>query len=309
MDQLDFQIFRSIGFRPYGEEAGDLSRMNPWVIAKKLGANGSTVKLRLNKMKKSGFIRYFQIYPNFRLLGINGAAYLFHFEDVLDKSDLIEKCILIDGVTEVHDFIGTQVCVDFTFRTNSDEARKLELFQRLLRCNSSEKFYDRVMPEVSIQLSSLDWQIIKALRYNALKPLSKVAKELNLTPKTVRRRFRRLARNNAIIIVPFVNPADIPDTITQVMLIYPDQANWKNAVDRVMSSLGKSCFLSRIEPNGNVMLCLAARTLAETEDNMITARRIDGIKTVRMLLYRDMKECTGWLDAAIDRKVADTSAP
>lgn len=54
MDQLDFKIFRTLGLRPSGNQGGDSNRLNPWVIAKKLGVDGNTVKLRLSKMKKSG---------------------------------------------------------------------------------------------------------------------------------------------------------------------------------------------------------------------------------------------------------------
>src|SRR5579872_2468533 len=112
MDQLDFKIFKALGYRPYGPNAGDLSRLSPWVIAKKVGADGKTVKLRLNKMKKSGFIKYFQIYPNYRLFGISDSAYAFRLDDVLDKNEIIDRCSLVDGVTEIHNFIGPFLCID-----------------------------------------------------------------------------------------------------------------------------------------------------------------------------------------------------
>ncbi len=309
MDQLDFKIFRSLGFRPYGRNAGDLSRLNPWVIAKKVGANGNTVKLRLNKMKRSGFIRYFQIYPNFRLLDMNGVAYLFHVSDILGKYEIIEKCSLVDGVTEIHNFIGGHICIDFTYQDSRDESRRLELFRRLTRCELPEKFYERVMPPVEISLSATDWQIIKALRYKAFKPLSKVAEELGLTTKTVRRRFERMTQNNAIIIVPLVNPADIPDTITYVMLLYPSPDRRDDVLEKAMREFNESYFLALTSSPGNAMLCLAARTLAETEDNLIRARKIEGMKDVKLLVLKEMREYTQWVDSAIERKIAETSKP
>ncbi len=65
VDDLDFKIFKAVDYLPFGPRSGDLSRLNPWVIAKKVGADGATVKLRLDKMKRGGLIQYFQIYPNF----------------------------------------------------------------------------------------------------------------------------------------------------------------------------------------------------------------------------------------------------
>ncbi len=309
MDELDFKIFKSIEFRPFGPNAGDLSRLNPWVIAKKVGADGNTVKLRLNKMKQSGFIHYFQIYPNFRLLGVNGSAYAFTLPDVLQKQEIIDKCSLVDGVTEIHDFIGPDICIDFTYSDSGDKTRRLELFRSLTHCERPEPFYERVMPPVEIELSNLDWRIIKALRYHAFKPLSAVAEELSLSAKTVRRRFDRMAASNALIVVPLVNPADIPNTITHVLLLYPTPERWEEVLNRAMEEFGGSCFLSKSSPPGNAMFCLAARTLAETEENLLQAKKIEGMRNVKMLILKEIREFSQWVDSAIDRKISETARP
>lgn len=309
VDELDFKIFKSLEFRPFGVGCADLSRLSPWVIAKKVGADGNTVKLRLAKMKKSGFIRYFQIYPNFELLGMRGAAYLFRVPDVTRKAEIIDRCALVDGVTEIHNFIGPEICIDFTFLDGADEARRLELFRHLTECTQPERFYERVMPPVGVDLTPVDWRIIKALRYNAFRPLSAVARELHLTPKTVRKRFERMAENNAVIIVPLVNPADIPDTITHVILLYPAPEHREEVVRRSLEEFAPSCFLARTFPSGNTMLCLAARTLGEIEENFVRARRIQGMHDARLLVLREIREFTQWVDAAIDRRISEPTRP
>jgi DNA-binding Lrp family transcriptional regulator len=308
LDELDFKIFKSVGFRPFGRTAGDLSRLNPWVIARKVGADGNTVKSRITKMKKAGFIKYFQIYPNYQLLGITGSAYLFPLDDVLEKYEIIDRCSLVDGVVEIHNFIGSNICIDFTYQDVRDERRRLDLFCKLTRCDSPEKFYERVMPPLEIQsLSNADWRIIKALRYDAFKPLSKVAKELGLTLKTVRARFERMTRNSAIIIAPLVNPAEISDTITYVLLVYPSPDKREEVMQKAMSEFQSSCFLVDSSSQGNSMLCMTARTLAETEDSLIRARKIEGMMNVKLLVLKEMREYTQWIDSALDRKIAETA--
>lgn len=309
MDELDFKIFKSIEYRPFGPNAADLSRLNPWVIAKKVGADGNTVKLRLNKMKQSGFIHYFQIYPNFRLFGVKDSAYAFTLPDVLQKQEIIDKCSLVDGVTEVHNFIGPEICIDFAYSDSGEETRRLELFRSLTHCERPERFYERVMPPVEIELSNLDWRIIKALRYHAFKPLSSIAAELGLSAKTVRRRFERMASNNAVIIAPLVNPADIPNTITHVLLLYPTPERWEEVLNRATEELGASCFLAKSSPPGNAMFCLAARTLAETEENLIRARKIEGMRNVKLLILKEIREFSQWVDSAIERKISETARP
>lgn len=309
MDYLDLQIFRSLGFLPYGHSSGDLSRLNPWVIAKKVSADGKTVRSRLDKMKKSGFIQYFQIYPNFRLLGLNGVGYVFDVGDVLRKSEVIEKCSLVDGVTEIHNFIGTKLCVDFACQDGTEEDRRLELFRNLTLCDRPMKFYERVMPPVRTGLSHLDWEIVKALRYDAFKPLSTVASQLGVTARTVRRRFERMTKSNAVIIVPVINPAQIADTISYALIMYPDPERWSEIMEAVMSMFNHSYFLTRMYPPNNAVLFLTARTLAETEEGLINARKIDGMKSVGLLVLKEVQEYTKWLDSTIERKIRETSAP
>ena len=275
VDYLDLKIFRSLGFLPYGHNSGDLSRLNPWVIAKKVGAEGKTVKLRLDKMKKSGFIQYLQIYPNFRLLGLNGVGYVFDVGDVMRKSEVIKKCSLVDGVTEIHNFMGTKLCIDFASQDEMDEKRRLELFTNLTLCDSPIKFYERVMTPVQITLSHLDWKIVKALRYNAFKPLSMIASQLGLTARTVRRRFERMSKNNAVIIVPLINPAQIADTISYALILYPYPEKWSEVVEKAMMMFNHSYYLTRKYPPTNAVLFLAARTLAETEEGLFSAWMIE----------------------------------
>lgn len=309
MDQLDFKIFRTLGLRPSGNQRGDSNRLNPWILAKKLGVDGNTVKVRLAKMKKSGFIRYFQIYPNYRLLGIGGgSAYLFELDDPEKKNTIINQCALVDGVTEITNFVGNEVCIDFTYHDPKDESRRLNLLLGLTNCKKAEKFYDREMPPVRFKLSNTDWIIIKSLRYNAFKPLSKVARELGLSTKTVRRRFQRLIDNNAVVIVPAIQPGDVPNTITHVLLLYFKESRVREqALTEALHLFEDKYFLIDTTSEGNAMLGLVAQTLAETEENFLSSRKIEGVRSVKMLILKETQDFSQWLDQEIETKIAETS--
>lgn len=307
MDQLDFKIFRTLGLRPSGNQRGDSNRLNPWIIAKKLGVDGNTVKLRLTKMKKSGFIKYFQIYPNYHLLGIGvDSAYLFELDDPERKNAIISQCALVDGVTEITNFVGNEVCIDFTYHDSKDESRRLKLLLGLTNCKSAEKFYDRVMPPVRFELSNTDWRIIKSLRYNAFKPLSKVAQELGLSTKTVRR-FQRMIDNNAVVIVPAIQPGDVLNTITHVLLLYFKESQREQALMEALRLFEDKYFLVDTTSDGNAMIGLVAQTLAETEENLISSRKIEGVRNVKMLILKETQDFSEWMNQKIETKIAETS--
>lgn len=291
---------------PYGPHAGDLSRLDPWTIAKKLGVDGKTVKMRLRRMVKEGFIKYYQIYPNYRLLGVEGVAYLFEVPDVQVKYEAIEKASLMDGVVEIYNFIGNAFCVDFTYRDVTDHDRRIRLLKELSKCSSYTKFYHRDMPPTNIKPTNLDWGIIKSLRYDAFKRLSKVAQELGVSVKTVKRRFQRMASNNAIIIVPILEPAKVAHTISYGMLFFLDEAKRQQTVQRILEAFQFSYFLAFTPLTGNMMLVNFAETLGETEDALLKARSIEGVKDVRVYVLKELREYTEWMDRAIQKKIEET---
>jgi len=66
MDSLDLRIVREMGFRPYGNRPQDPEAFKPSYLAKRTGVEPETVKARLARMEETGFIRFYQVYPNFR---------------------------------------------------------------------------------------------------------------------------------------------------------------------------------------------------------------------------------------------------
>lgn len=295
-----------MGFRPYGPNAGDLSRLDPWSLGRTLGVDGKTIKLRIRKMEKQGFIQYYQIYSNYSLLGVEGLAYILEVSDLQAKYEAIEKISLLDGVVEIYNFFGNTFCVDFTYRDTQDHDKRLSLLKELSKCSSSIRFYGRVMPPVNIRLTNLDWRIIKSLRYDAFKRPSKVAEELGVSVKTVKKRFQRMTDNNAIIIVPVINPGEVANTITYGLLFFLEDNGREDTVRRILEAFQSSCFIAETPPAGNIMLVNFARTLGETEDALLQSKSIKGVKDARLYVLKELREYSEWMDREIEKKIEET---
>lgn len=55
-------------------------------------------------------------------------------------------------------------------------------------------------------------------------------------------------------------------------------------------------FLIDTASEGNAMLGLVAQTLAETEENFISSRKIEGVRSVRMLILKETQDFShGWI--------------
>lgn len=305
MDPLDLKILRTMGLRPYGPKPADPEALKVARIAKQLGVEPETVRARLSKMEEAGFLRGFQVYPNLRHLGMEGSAYLFRVPDDDKKAEAIEKAELVDGLTEVHDFLGAEICLDLAYRSSAELSRRLKLLGEITGDRAPERFYDRAMPEVGRTLTSLDWRILKALRYKARRPLGEVADEVGAGVKTVRRHHARMVREGSLFAVPMVDASRAPGTILYELLFYTAPGASRAAIPKILDVLRERYlyhYVPASETFGNFDVLLAAPAAAEIEEMRRAGAKVPGVVKVSPLVFRGWRECTGWLDAAVEER-------
>lgn len=294
-----------MGVRPYGPKPPDPESLKVARIAKAIGVEPETVRARLEKMEETGFLRCYQVYPNLRHLGLMGSAYLFRVADDDKKAAAIAKAELVDGLAEVHNFLGAEMCLDLAFRSPAELSRKLKLLGEITGDKAPERFYDREMPQVVRPLTRLDWQILKALRNRARRPLGEVANEVGVSVKTVRRRHGQMARDGSFFAVPAVDASRAPGVIMYELLFYTSPGATRAAVPKILELLRDRYlyhYVPASESLGNFDVLLAAPSAGEIEEMRQAGGRIPGVVKVSALVFRGWAEHSAWLDAAIDER-------
>jgi len=306
MDSLDLKIVREMGFRPYGSHPQNLEAFKPSYLAKRTGVEPETVKARLAQMEKSGFIQFYQVYPNFRHLGLQGSAYLFRVPDDDRKAEAIQKVEPIEGLVEIHNFLGPEMCVDVSHRGPEDLSRKLRLLAEFTGDAAPERIYERHMPSVERTLTPLDWRILKALRYKGRRPLAEVADEVGVSPRTIRRRFDRMAGEGSFFVVPAIDPGKAPGILLYELLFHlnPDAAeSVPGQVLRMLDDRYLYHYVPSSKALGNFDVLLYAESSGETEEVRQKVRSLPGVAKVTALVFRAWREYTGWIDGAIDERM------
>jgi len=292
-----------MGIRPYGQRPQKPEVLRPSYIAKRLRVGPETVKAHLARMEASGFIRFYQVYPNFRHLGVASAAYLFRVPDDDRKAAAMERLQPIDGLVEVHNFLGAEMCVEVTYRAQHDLSKKLRLLAEFTGDGNPTRFYDRDMPPVSRALTRSDWRIVKALRYRGRRPLTEVGDELGMSARTVRRRYDRMMREGSMFIGPAVDPSRAPGTVLFELLFYTTPQADASAPQRVLRTYEDRYLYHYVPASptlGNFDVLLAADSTSDIEAMRQRGRLIPGIAKVSALVFRGWSEYTDWIDAAIE---------
>jgi len=306
VDSLDVKIVRTMGLRPYGSRPQDFECLRPSIIASRLGVESETVKARLDRMQDAGFIRFYQLYPNFRQLGVAASAYLFRVPDDDRKAEAIRRIEPVDGLVEIHNFLGAEMCVDLSYRTPVDLSKKLRLLSDITGDAAPTPFYERDMPKVGRSLGAADWRILKALRYRARRPLAEVAKELGVSTKTVRRRLDRMAQEGSFFIVPAVDPGKAAGIVLYELLFYTTPGADRETVRRILDAY-EDRYIYHYVPSsqslGNFDVLLYAESTGEIEERRQLGRKVPGVAKVVPLVFRGWAEYTDWIDAAIEERL------
>ena len=305
MDSLDVKIIRTMGLRPYGQTPQDLDHLKPSFIGTKLGVEPETIKARLGRMEEAGFIRFYQLYPNFQHLGLHASAYLFQVPDEDRKADAIRRIEPVDGLVEIHNFLGSELCVDLSYRNPTELGKKLRLLSEFTGDHEPRPLYDRQMPEVERDLDRFDWRILRALRYHARRSVSEVADELHASVRTVRRRFERLAREGSMFIVPAVDASKAAGIVLYELLFYTSPGAERSSMSRILEAYADRYMYHYVPTSdvlGNFDVLLYAESTSEIETMRLRGREVPGVAKVSSLVFRGWTEYTDWIDAAITER-------
>jgi DNA-binding Lrp family transcriptional regulator len=309
VDATDIRILRTMGIQPFLTWPHPPERLKATKIAKDLGLQPETVKERIARLEKDGTITGYEIYPNFRHLGLIPSTYHFRVADTSKKTRAIKDVGRAEGVVGVYNFVGPEVCVDLAHRGPSDLVRKIKIVETLLGAERAPyACFDFHLPRVERKLTALDWKIVRALRGNALKTHGEVGAELRISARTVRRRFDRMVKEGSFDIVPIIDLGQITGFILYELAITFDAAQTerlKNPVLQLVADALCSAWPMPDEERHGMTLLLLARTVSEIEMFRKRAEALPGVKQVDALLPSDSTTNDAWIDEAIAERIRE----
>ncbi len=311
MDDVDVRIIREMGIRPYLTRPKDPDALKPSHLARRLGCSVNTVKTRVARMEQDGVIAGYQVIPNLRHLGLTGVAYYFTAPLDAEKEAAMAAIAKMEGLLEIHDFLGRGFCIDFTHADGPGLERSLAILSKITGETNPVKFYERDMPLVTRELTNLDWRILSALRFNAKKPLDEVAEELGVTGRTVRARHSRMASEGSFFAVPMLDPSRAGGLFLFEILLYiePDQFDAVTAeFHRRMDGAHVYAKAPSTPELGHWDALVFAQNTAEVERLRALAGSIPGVTRAEAWLFRGLHDHGGWLDDAISAKISGAAA-
>ncbi len=305
MDSTDMRIFCEMAFTDAGYEEFEERHPSAADLGKKLGLDKKTVRVRVKRMEESGFIKYYQATPNLALFGIRVIS-LFRFEalNLSTKNAIVNHLHEVPRLVESSDYLGPFLTGSIAGATREEArngadylASRYELGISLLR--------SRTINEPLSRVDSLDWQIIKGLRYDAKSSDRDLAEALSVTERMVRYRVSKLLRSGALRTKAVIDPQRQAGLVFYELelTIGPQR---RDAISRWLADRHGDRLWNLSSSMANVIQAsLFCFTIAEPEESVIEALKLEGVKRCQLFILKGVIEPKrpNWIDSLIESRM------
>lgn len=302
VDGLDIRILRAMGIQPYGRTPRPLDHLRAPHIARALKVSPERVRSRISKMEESKLLLGYELYPNYRHLGLEATWYYYSLEDEDEAEEAGVRLTAAEGIGACCWFMGGTMCVNVVYRSPADLERKLKLLRVVAGKGGLHKLYDVEMPHIHRPLTRTDWRVMQALRGNALRPLPEVARVMGSSTKTVRRHVTRMGREGSFLPFPLFDLSQAEGAILFFLTVrFGQDAPPDPEAAMARAFEGSLLATDRIaSPDfGSLILMLAASSTAEVNALRKRANKLPGVAKAAPLMFAGVQEDDSWIDEAI----------
>jgi DNA-binding Lrp family transcriptional regulator len=277
LDELDVRIFRAILTGNLSAPFSTRLRASLEEVAQRLHADDMTVRNRLKRFQEEGFVSGWILLPNPSLFGYRMTVVIVDASPG-PKDDMLNELKLVHGVVAILDFQGDSIGLVLLHDSEQTLSRTVELISRITHAENITRIHVKFPASLWSRLTDTDWAIIRNLEKDALKPYVQVAKELGVTPRTVKNRLQRLERQNALVLHPTLDIASVDRMVCLVLFYSYTNHEAKSAVDQAMLSHFDDSYLwGTLTDQERAYLVLVAPTQASVKQHLKWTKRVPGV--------------------------------
>ena len=274
-------------------------------LAKKLGLDAKTVRVRVNRMEESGFIKYYQAAPNLELFGMHVVS-LFRFEalNLSTKNVIVKHLHEVPRLVESSDYLGPFLTASLAGASREDARRGADYLSSRYELAISV-LGSRTTREQLFHIDHLDWQIIKALRYDAKCSDKDLAESLSVTERIVGYRVSKLLRSGAVRTKAVIDPQRQAGLVFYELELEIDPQRRDFISSWLREKYGDRLW-NLSSPRAEVMLAsLFCFTIADPEESVIESQKLEGVKQCQLFILKEVIEPKrpNWIDSLIESKL------
>jgi DNA-binding Lrp family transcriptional regulator len=305
MDAKDVRIFCQMAFKYADYNAFSERRISPTEISRQLGQPERTVRLRIKRMEEEGFIKFYQAIPNFNLFNLNLSMHGFEAGDIDSKHNILERFRNVPRVVEMIDFLGPIFAATLAGETGPQSEQYATKLQKEFGFKSTVKLSDSRTPPPSIVPSKLDWQILSALRYDALRSSAEIAKSIPISKRMVEYRISKMLDAKAFFVKAMIDVRKQRGIVFYVLTLLTDPAEKSTVLEGLKLLHGENLWTLFVPKDDMFIANLFAFSTGEPEDSLVRTLKLKGVRHGELSILREWldPDRPSWIDKLIQERI------
>ena len=262
-------------------------------IGIELGISGGAVRARIQKMEKNKVIEKFFIKVEPPVLG-NGVIYFVvsgeNMDEVLEQISLVGEPFLV-----VPCIGGVTVC-SIVIKENLEQ--KIELAKKLMKDVRVLSIFEAENPGFNSSFTKTDFEILEELIKDPRQKIEKIAKNTNMSTKTITRCIDKFQKNEGIQFTLIYDPKRIENFIPHAILTWID-GDLKETLEIMDNVFSKSYLQIPFIAKNQIVLLMYSENVFKMDELTQKVRTIKNVKSADLFIPKKIMFYNKWLERAV----------
>jgi DNA-binding Lrp family transcriptional regulator len=262
-------------------------------VAKKLGVDEETVRIRMQSLRQSGFLLGWRLIVNANLIGRESSILALELDDIEKKDEAIAQLTRMDGVVLIQSFYGKSLQVTVFSESQKELQQKIKIITSV---SGSEIFthWKVKLPRCNFKPKQIDWMIIGALLKNADRKIPEIARELKVSVKTVKRRIIIMMESSAFFLQPILDLKKVAGALLCQLLVQCSEEK-KSMIDDLITSKFERIVFSLTDSATHSIFTIICVNLAEAQSILKEVQKQEGVSLAKVEIIEELMYVHDWL--------------
>jgi len=294
LDDLDISILKMLTTN---------SRRSDHSIARKLQVTTNTVKNRIRNLIEEEVLFGFETHLSASFFNATHCWLSAQLYDSKLEEKIVEELGKIDKVSFIMPTTENLMLIAMDFFNSTDLDNTLQQMSRIKEITGiNTLIYSSQHIHKKIEITPLDWKIIKSIRFNSRKRPSEIVRECGVSTRTVNRRLGRLYNGGVIHHTIALNPMASRGTIVYgISTEYDARFPRDKVVGSIISSV-KNLFNHFVMVNSpTVLLIFFGNRFSDIHDNENAIKAVEGVRSLKTYFCTKVYYFKDWRDKLIEK--------
>ncbi len=258
-----------------------------------LGISGGAIRARIQKMIEKKIIEKFFIKVEPPILG-NGVMYFVVSGENINE--ILEQVSLIGEPNFVAPCVGGITVCSIVIKDNIKG--KIELANKLMKDVRVLSIFEAENPGFNSDLTKTDLEILEELMKDPRQKIEKIAKNMNMSTKTITRCLEKLQKNDGIQFTLIYDPKKIDNYIPHAILTWIE-GDLKETLEEMNNIFSKSYLQIPFIAKNQIVLFMYSENIFKMDELTQKVRMIKNVKSADLFIPKKILFYNKWLERAI----------